>query len=192
MLRQQGTSSPLVCPPEKRLRQTDKSSPSLTASGCFSPHLLCFLKSFLFHLMWWGWYRQVVPLACQLVKNKIRVPSGTLILFPPLCLYHRCYLLMGFAPETPGHKNSPSAKGMVSFSVFAAIVPWKVADSIFCRVVVESAISRMCYEVKNILIPLFDIAICGIKIRFFTIRFLLFLYPASARYHISRQNHLTS
>ena len=67
-------------------------------------------------------------LYCQLVKNKIRVPSGTLILFPPHCLRHRCYLLMGYAPETPRQKDTPSTKGMVCLSVFTAIVPGNVAD----------------------------------------------------------------
>ena len=40
-------------------------------------------------------HEQVAPLACQLVKNKIRVPEGTLILFltswqasGTTCLYH--------------------------------------------------------------------------------------------------------
>ena len=37
---------------------------------------------------------------------------------------------MGFAPETPGQKDTPSTKGMVCLSVFATIVPWNVADVI--------------------------------------------------------------
>ena len=100
----------------------------ITASDCFFSHLYYLLKSSIPFPMWWGWYRQVVPLACQLVKNKIRVPSGTLILFPPHCLRHRCYLLMGYAPETPRQKDTPSTKGMVCLSVFTAIVPGNVAD----------------------------------------------------------------
>lgn len=184
MLRQQGTSSPQVCLTEKRLRQTDKSSPSLTASDCFFSHLYYLLKSSIPFPMWWGWYRQVVPLACQLVKNKIRVSSGTLILFPPHCLRHRCYLLMGYAPETPRQKDTPSTKGMVCLSVFTAIVPGNVADVYLDNWIDYHRLYPSCFypHYKTI----------AKSLSLFMIRFLLFLYPASVKYHISHQNRLIS
>ena len=73
-----------------------------------------------------GVYRQVVPLACQLVK-KIEPQRRCGSIFSPHCLLQRCYLLMGFAPETPGHNESLSSHGMVIRYVFTAIVPGNVA-----------------------------------------------------------------
>lgn len=187
MLRQQGTSSPQVCLTEKKTPSDRQKQPFAYRFGLLFSHLYYLLKSSIPFPMWWGWYRQVVPLACQIVKNKIRVPYGTPILFPPHCLHHRCYLLMGYAPETPGHKRTPSSHGMEFFYVFAAIVPWNVADVHLDNWIDYHRLYFFCFY------PHYKtIEFSPKSLSLFMIRFLLFLYPASVKYHISHQNRLIS
>ena len=74
-----------------------------------------------------GWYRQVVPLACQLVK-KIEPQRRCGSIFSPHCLLQRCYLLMGFAPETPWHKSIHLCMGWFDLCLFSNCDQGTVAD----------------------------------------------------------------
>ena len=68
----------------------------------YFPHRIFAMEIFHSLSMWWGWYRQVVPLACQIVKKNGTATFVTLPFSSPHCLHHRFYLLKGLCPlRTP-------------------------------------------------------------------------------------------
>ena len=74
-----------------------------------------------------GVYRQVVPLACQLVK-KIEPQLALRFYFSSSSAARAVLPAHGLRPRDPRTEKLTICKGDGEFSVFAAIVPWNVAD----------------------------------------------------------------